>query len=144
MTPTWRSQKQGVDKYKIHGIYFAYSLGLIFPRGQSVTTPKWIGRKWIDLEGLGKRRTGTRREFTYVGLTRCGFCLKWVEILFSLLWHVWSWIEILVNDKSKRTTALKPSVQCLYSIVEKALYFEYSSRSMDWKESLMQVKRAER
>ena len=56
---------------KPHRILFALSLGLIIPRGQFVSGHVVLAKprpftsdmspKWIDREGLGERRTGTRQ-----------------------------------------------------------------------------------
>ena len=41
------------------------ALGLIIPRGQSVSG-RVVQAKWIDREGLGKRRSGTRQRSMYI------------------------------------------------------------------------------
>ena len=47
------------------GVHVAYSLGLIIPRGQSVSG-RVVQAKWIDRERLGKRRTWTMPRSTYI------------------------------------------------------------------------------
>ena len=87
------------------GVHVAYSLGLIIPRGQSVSG-RVVQAKWIDPEGLGKRRTGTRQRSTYIHV-HFSRNMNFEKIIISLLGWLASWgiieVKVTYNDKKNCT-----------------------------------------
>ena len=86
-------------------VHVAKSLGLIIPRGQSVSG-RVVQAKWIDREGPGKRRTGTRQRSTYIHvhfLRNTNFD----KIIISLLgWLASRWIiKVKVTDNDNKNCA---------------------------------------
>ena len=78
------------------------SLGLIIPRGQSVSG-RMVQAKWIDRERLGKRRTGTRQRFTYIHV-HFSRNTNFDKIIILLLGWLASRgiIEVKVTDNDKK------------------------------------------
>ena len=80
----------------------ALCLGLIIPRGQSVSS-RVVQAKWIDQEGLWKRRTGTRQRSTYIHV-HFSRITNFDKIIISLLGWLASRgiIEVKVTENDKK------------------------------------------